>query len=940
MFNINYAKAILDHLVMQGSTNGSSGVATTDTISNYGAELELFKKLPTPNGDGYQKITMPGYKSRALYGYNIRGDQVFANYAEYVDELNSYKISNTASIQMHAIEERAPNKESGIPDSNGRITLQDVPDGEAIVEESVVVYETAAPNNKPSFTIDDNVVTITNAAQGTSYTVQYNTGEIVLGFGIFGAVTAVSTKKEIIAWGPLIDENGDPVTDGHITENHTVGINGEITLLKTPNIGTVVVYDKNDDGGTPLTINVLGNSVTISGSNEGDAVIAHYKVDRTAPILDSGAVPIFYPDDFALLFGGENGGLEAAMCNGVLNTIVQAKSTSAKTGTTSYQLRTKYPELALFTTLPNVDGSGAVEVPSSISISQTETLTLNEDRRATLSGVPIDGDIEVYAYGDDNGDELSATLTNRTIEVGEASEGDKVIVHYAQSVNTGYGRKTLWGDAPTSGEAQFSKRSYYNGQYKKCIIQNTDEIQMPNLSLELPNENKYYVVGFGIYAAGGDEDIPSSQKRLVAWGPLVDANGDRVVASQDSNVNTAPILTRGSVPIFYKQNFKLLLGGDSSDQSGDIWVDLEGITLTASGGTFGSIQHITDSIQVIPTFVPSNASDQTVEWSVSDLNGGSTTPVRKLNSFERDETLVANANGVISLSYIPDSDLAVYEKINDGIVSMKLTIEINDDNSGKNVIVYLDNNENLVANSEGKITLSALPKAESLNVYSNSDILHTTPLTTSVSGQVVTIDGAGDGDEYVAIYKRKAQESDGDFVAHYTPKGNVYIAASDKGSASIKVVGDQGKSATQNITSAVITPTAIEFSAPSYTVRKLPSTGTYPTDDIYLANIKARILPEGINPDDFDIDFTCVNTNDTSLLSNPQRTSISIDSKDHYATYKFRVVSTASAPRTIPIQANLVDKRLKKFEFPEEDARKSLNTIYSTVGVNVTSTSY
>jgi len=78
---------------------------------------------------------------------------------------------------------------------------------------------------------------------------------------------------------------------------------------------------------------------------------------------------------------------------------------------------------------------------------------------------------------------------------------------------------------------------------------------MSSLRKTLPSGTEYIILGFGIYAK--EEDNDNIDPRLIAWGTLVDSSGDPV----DSQ--TAPKLVAGAVPIFYANNFKLLLGGNS-----------------------------------------------------------------------------------------------------------------------------------------------------------------------------------------------------------------------------------------------------------------------------------------------------------------------------------------------------------------------------------------
>jgi len=90
-------------------------------------------------------------------------------------------------------------------------------------------------------------------------------------------------------------------------------------------------------------------------------------------------------------------------------------------------------------------------------------------------------------------------------------------------------------------------------------------------SIDENETNVAQIMGFGIYAL---EETPESEEgkssidensRLVAWGPLVDDNGDPVTADTEEGgqtiVGTAPKITGGSVPIFYETDFILLFGG-------------------------------------------------------------------------------------------------------------------------------------------------------------------------------------------------------------------------------------------------------------------------------------------------------------------------------------------------------------------------------------------
>ncbi len=309
----------------------------------------------------------------------------------------------------------------------------------------------------------------------------------VLGFGIYAATSASnSATKRLLAWGPLVDDNGDPVV-------------------------------ASDPEAVPPVVG-------------------------TAPVLVGGGVPVFYTGDFELLFGGENGGMASAECISLLNTLVQMGSTGATTGVTEFTLNSYSPELALFTTVPDAQGNNGVEVPTEI-------------------------------------------------EVG------------GETVETGYTRKALWGYTPTTGVLQFAEPAGFSGTDLKVTVANTEEVQMSAISATLGQGTSYQVLGFGIYAASTGSS--GAEKRLVAWGPLVDDNGDPVTAS------TAPVLSAGSVPIFYAGDFKLLLGGE-----GGTYVPVVSVSIPTPASD--TISSFTDTIGLTATVLPANASVKSVRWSSSD----------------------------------------------------------------------------------------------------------------------------------------------------------------------------------------------------------------------------------------------------------------------------------------------------------------------------------
>lgn len=136
---------------------------------------------------------------------------------------------------------------------------------------------------------------------------------------------------------------------------------------------------------------------------------------------------------------------------------------------------------------------------------------------------------------------------------------------------TGYTRKNLYGFTPTVAPdeeyngLQFKESAFIEGTtgsverpgeaYAK--IKNTNEIQMSAITGDTDGLPPIKVYGFGIFAQ--DDPNDSSSTRLVAWGPLVDEN-DKAV-----DFNSAPTLSKGSVPIFYKEKFKMQLGGENTE---------------------------------------------------------------------------------------------------------------------------------------------------------------------------------------------------------------------------------------------------------------------------------------------------------------------------------------------------------------------------------------
>lgn len=156
----------------------------------------------------------------------------------------------------------------------------------------------------------------------------------------------------------------------------------------------------------------------------------------------------------------------------ILNCLVNQGSSDGITTNVKIDISTSYAKLALFTTMPGSDGTGAKEV--------------------SLAG---------------------------------------------------YARKPLYGDG-VSGVKQFSTATAWDSTEQKYIIKNTDEIQMHAIAEDATGSEKVY--GFGIYGGSG----PS----LLAWGKLVDSAGN------DTDVT----LSAGSVPIFYKGQFKLMLGEEAS----------------------------------------------------------------------------------------------------------------------------------------------------------------------------------------------------------------------------------------------------------------------------------------------------------------------------------------------------------------------------------------
>ena len=164
------------------------------------------------------------------------------------------------------------------------------------------------------------------------------------------------------------------------------------------------------------------------------------------------------------------------------------------------------------------------------------------------------------------------------------------------TVETGYTRKALWGPTPTSGAMQFNSPAGFSGTDLKVKVENTDEVQLSAILPEITAS--FTVIGFGIYTGAGT---------LIAWGPLVDANGNPVVAGA-----TAPVLTGGSVPIFYAGNFKLLLGGDAT---GALYVPVSSVTLDESSA---EITTFTEPVELTATVSPSNATITDVTWESSD----------------------------------------------------------------------------------------------------------------------------------------------------------------------------------------------------------------------------------------------------------------------------------------------------------------------------------
>lgn len=138
-------------------------------------------------------------------------------------------------------------------------------------------------------------------------------------------------------------------------------------------------------------------------------------------------------------------------------------------------------------------------------------------------------------------------------------------------VSTGYGRyklsyttgtapnKTYYYSSGAHGRSVISSPPQWDETNKACIIANDgDDMMFPNIVETLHSSINWGVIGFGLFSAATSPS--ENDTTMIAYGKLVDAEGQPI---------QEPVkLKAGSVPIFYQNSFKLMLGDGDTPVAG------------------------------------------------------------------------------------------------------------------------------------------------------------------------------------------------------------------------------------------------------------------------------------------------------------------------------------------------------------------------------------